>query len=228
MGSGSPGGFASPPAGSAGSCSVPVHIELTEMLRCPETHEEAFLVMSTGEMVGRMVRSGILGCPVCRREYPIVKGEVQFSAGAGAPLRDKNTQSLRGAPAPADPQTLQALLDLSGPGGYVVLVGSAARHAVGLSALMGGIHCVGIDAPADVEELPVLSLLACETMIPLRRAMARAVVVGRERASPPGLNEALRVLLPGRRLVIEDEGARPPAGVKQLAVGQGLWVGERG
>ncbi len=45
-----------------------MHIELTEMLRCPESHEEALLVMSTGEMLGRMVRTGILGCPVCRRE----------------------------------------------------------------------------------------------------------------------------------------------------------------
>src|SRR5438445_210043 len=137
MGSGSPGGFASPPAGSAGSCSVPVHIELTEMLRCPERHEEAFLVMSTGEMVGRMVRSGILGCPVCRKEYPIVKGIVNFSGGEGTPLRDKNTQSLRGVPSPPDAETLQALLDLSGPGGYVVLVGSAARHftlSVGVSS----------------------------------------------------------------------------------------------
>ena len=165
------------------------------MLRCPETHEEAFLVMSTGEMVGRMVRSGILGCPVCRKEYPIVKGIVNFSA--------------------------------RGPGGYVVLVGSAARHAVGLAGLMAGIHFVGIDAPADVEELPILSLLACETVIPLRRAMARAVVVGPERASPPWIGEAMRVLLRGRRLVIEDEDASAPAGLKQLAVGQGLWVGER-
>jgi len=205
-----------------------VHIELTEMLRCPERHEEAFLVMSTGEMVGRMVRSGILGCPVCRKEYPIVKGIVNFSGGEGTPLRDKNTQSLRGVPSPPDAETLQALLDLSGPGGYVVLVGSAARHAVALAGLMGGIHFVGIDAPPDVAELPVLSLLACETMIPLRRAMARAVVVGPERASPPWLSEALRVLLRGRRLVIEDEGATAPAGLKQLAVGQGLWVGERG
>src|SRR5439155_1503490 len=82
-----------------------------------------------------------------------------------------------------------------GSGGYVVLVGSAARHAVALAGLMGGIHFVGIDAPPDVAELPVLSLLACETMIPLRRAMARAVVVGPERASPPWLSEALRVLL---------------------------------
>jgi len=208
-----------------------VHIELTEMLRCPETHEEAFLVMSTGEMVGRMVRSGILGCPVCRKEYPIVKGVVNFSArgpGEGLPPRQKYAVASGDPPRSPDAQTLQALLDLSGPGGYVVLVGSAARHAVGLAGLMGGIHFVGIDAPADVEELPVLSLLACETMIPLRRAMARAVVVGPERASRAWLDEALRVLLRGRRLVIEDADATAPAGLKQLAVGQGLWVGERG
>src|SRR5204863_4107421 len=202
------------------------------MLRCPESHGEAFLVMSTGEMLGRMVRSGILGCPICRREFPIVKGIVNF---AGSGMRDAGCEPPADAthpasriPHPVDSETLQALLDLSGPGGYVVLVGSAARHAVELASLMGGIHFVGIDAPADVEELPVLSLLACATMIPLRRAMARAVVVGPERASPPWLNEALRVLLRGRRLVIEDEVASAPAGLKQLAVGQGLWVGERG
>jgi len=201
------------------------------MLRCPETHEEAFLVMSTGEMVGRMVRSGILGCPVCRKEYPIVKGVVNFSAsgpGAGPPPRKKYAFASGAPPRAPDAPTLQALLDLTGPGGYVVLVGSAARHAVGLAGLMGGIHFVGIDAPADVEELPILSLLACETVIPLRRAMARAVVVGPERASPAWLGEAMRVLLRGRRLVIEDEDASAPAGLKQLAVGQGLWVGERG
>src|SRR5213596_4102625 len=178
------------------------------MLRCPETHEEAFLVMSTGEMVGRMVRSGILGCPICRREYAIVRGVVNFSGpgtGEGLPPRQKYAVAAGAPPRSPDAQTLQALLDLSGPGGYVVLVGSAARHAVGLAGLMGGIHFVGINAPADVEELPVLSLLACETVIPLRGAIARGVVVGPEGTSPPWLGEGLRVLLPGRRLVIEDE-----------------------
>ncbi len=45
-----------------------MHIELTEMLRCPEAHELDVLVLSTGEMLGRMVRSGVVGCPRCRRE----------------------------------------------------------------------------------------------------------------------------------------------------------------
>jgi len=200
-----------------------VHIELTEMLRCPEAHEEGFLVMSTGEMLGRMVRSGMLGCPVCGKEYPIVRGVAHFSEkGKGAA---GNVQDDR-ATIP-DAATLQALLDLSGPGGYVLLLGSAARHAVGLAGLMGGIHFVGVNAPDDVEELPVLSLLACEAMIPLRQTVARAAVAGRDRLGARWLAEARRVLLPGRRLVIESESVTAPPGLTQLALGHGLFVGER-
>ena len=204
-----------------------MHIDLTEMLRCPEPHDEGFLVMSTGEMRGRMVRSGVLGCPVCGREFAILKGVVQFSgsreqAGPGTAAEDPAPRS----PLPAA-ETLQALLDLSGPGGYVVLLGSAARHAVGLAGLMGGIHFIGIDAPPDVEERPVLSLVACDTMIPLRRTMARAVVVGRDRAEPDWLAEAHRILLPGRRLVVERDDVTPPPGLTRVASGQGLLVAER-
>ena len=208
-----------------------MHIELTEMLRCPEPHEEGFLVLSTGEMVGRMVRSGILGCPKCGREYPIVKGVVRFSGGG---MRDARGVDSGAATHPAsrishpvEPQTLQALLDLSGPGGYVVLLGVAARRAVGLAGLMGGIHFVGVSAPDEMEELSVLSLLACETMIPLRQTVARAVVVGSDRVGAEWLVEARRVLLPGRRLVIESEQVAAPVGLTRLALGHGLFVGER-
>lgn len=208
-----------------------MHIELTEMLRCPESHGEAFLVMSTGEMLGRMVRSGILGCPICRREFPIVKGIVDFS---GREMRDTGCEPSADAtrpasriPHPVDSETLQALLDLSGPGGYIVLVGTAARHAVGLAGLMGGIHFVGINAPTDVEELPILSLLVCPGMIPLRQTIARGAVVGSDRLGSEWLAEARRVVLPGRRVVIEGEDVPVPVGLTRLAAGEGLFVGER-
>jgi uncharacterized protein YbaR (Trm112 family) len=198
-----------------------VHIELTEMLRCPEPHAETFLVLSTGTMLGRLVRSGVVACPACEREYPIVNGVVHFSGGAVAAAPPP-------VPPPApDGPTLQALLDLGGPGGYVVLLGRAARYAADLAGLMGGIHFVGVNAPADLDELPVLSLLRCEAMIPLRRAMARGVVVGSDRVAAPWLAEAQRVLLPGRRLVIEAETVTAPPGVTPLAAGRGLWVGEK-
>src|SRR2546422_155994 len=196
------------------------------MLRCPERHEEGFLVLSTGEMLGRMVRSGMLGCGVWGKESPMVRGGAHFSGGgmreAGSVPAGEPTHLASRISHPADVQTLQALLDLSGPGGYVLLLGSAAQHAVGLAGLMGGIHLVAVNAPDDVEELPVLSLLACETMIPLRQKVGRAAVVG-----PEWLAEARRVLLPGRRLVIESERVAPPAGLTQLALGHGLFVGER-
>jgi uncharacterized protein YbaR (Trm112 family) len=206
-----------------------MHIELTEMLRCPEPHPAAFLVMSTGEMLGRMVRSGVLGCPVCRREYPIRNGVVEFSGHApGARGAEARPLATGGARGPAvDPQTLQALLDLGGPGGYVVLVGAAARHAVGLAGLMAGIHFVGINPPGDIDELPMLSLLVCDAMIPLRDAMARAAVVGVDRVESGWLAEAQRVVLRGRRVVVEQAAVAWPAGLTALAAGEGLSVGER-
>jgi hypothetical protein len=170
-----------------------------------------------------------MGCPVCRREYPIRNGVVEFSGpGPAAPGADAPPLAARGTRAPAvAPHTLQALLDLGGPGGYVVLVGSATRHAVGLAGLMGGIHFVGINPPGDIDELPVLSLLVCDAMIPLRDAMARAAVVGPDRLGTPWLAEAQRIVLRGRRVVVEDAAVAWPAGLTPLAAGQGLSVGER-
>ncbi len=167
-----------------------------------------------------MVRSGIAGCSVCHREYVIKDGVVNFGAGP--------EPSATPYPAPrTDPATLQALLDLSGPGGYVVLLGAAARHAVGLAARMGGVHFIGVNAPPDVEELPVLSLVRAAAAIPLRQTIARGVVVGADVARAPWLVEARRVLLPGRRWVVESESVELPEGISKLAAGQGLSVGEK-
>jgi uncharacterized protein YbaR (Trm112 family) len=205
-----------------------MHIELTEMLRCTEDHREEYLVLSTSEMNGRMINLGVVGCPVCHREFEIIDGIVDFTEVITG---ERQQRSVRRTPVqpttPVDAQSLQALLDLSGSGGYVVLVGSAARHADSLASLMGGIHFVGINAPADIEELPVLSLLQTDQVIPLRGGMARGVVIGAELSRTPWVGEAARVLLHGRRLVVESEQPALPESVKQLAVGQGLWVGEK-
>jgi hypothetical protein len=142
-------------------------------------------------------------------------------------VADVETHPPSPVPRPHEPQTLQALLDLSGPGGFVVLLGSATRHAAGLAALMGGIHFVGVDAPAGVEESPVLSLLRSRNSIPLRPSMARGVVLGADRARPPWFEEALGILLRGRRLVIEGGIVPQLSGAKELASGDGLWVGEK-
>lgn len=202
-----------------------MHIELTEMLRCPEAHREEMLVLSTGEVRDRMVRSGLLGCPVCHREYPIARGVVNFRSSY-----ERVPKSAYVPPSPlpsADANDLQALLELSGPGGYVVLIGSAARQAARLAELMQGVHFVGVNAPPELEERPILSLLVASEKVPLRSAVARGVVVGADLATSPWLVEAHRVLLRGRRFVVENEEPELPIGLLKLASERGLWVGEK-
>src|SRR5437667_9438392 len=208
-----------------------MHIELTEMLRCPEPHREEMLVLSTGEVKDRMVRSGIIGCPVCHKEYPISRGIVNFRRSRER--ISKESSGPRPAYAPPSPlpsaeaTSLQALLELSGPGGYVVLVGAAARQAVRLSSMLEGIHFVGINPPPDLDEQPTLSLIYATEKVPLRTSVARGVVVGADLAPPPSLVEAHRVLLRGRRFVVENEEPELPIGLLKLAAENGLWVGEK-
>jgi hypothetical protein len=149
------------------------------------------------------------------------------SVTAERPSRKVRRTPAQASPVRVDAPSLQALLDLGGPGGYVVLLGSAARHAEGLAGVMGGIHFIGINAPPDVAELPVLSLLESERVIPLRTGVARGVVVGAELAHTPWVAEAVRVLLARRRVVIESDQPTPPPGVARLASGNGVWVGEK-
>jgi hypothetical protein len=106
-------------------------------------------------------------------------------------------------------------------------LGDAARYAIGLANLMAGIHFIGINAPHDMDELPILSLLRTKTVIPLRQSIARGVVVGRDVATSSWLVEAHRILLPGRRFVALHESPELPIGLEQLAVAKGLWVGEK-
>ena len=42
-----------------------MHIELTDHLRCPMSHDESFVVLLPDAMDGRLVTAGHLGCPVC-------------------------------------------------------------------------------------------------------------------------------------------------------------------
>jgi uncharacterized protein YbaR (Trm112 family) len=195
-------------------------IELSEFLRCPEPHAASYCVVAPDEMVGRTITRGLVGCPTCRREYPIADGVVRFGdAGPAGP------EGAAGAALP-DPEVVQALLGLGGPGGFVVLAGTATRLAGGLAERMGGVHFVGVDAPPDVGVSPTLSLLTHPEQIPLRAAMARGVMLGAEYATPPWIAEATRVLLDGLRLVVAREDVVAP-GLERLAAGRGLWVGQK-
>ncbi len=191
-------------------------IELADVLRCPQDHPEAYVVLTPEVMSERNVVTGIVGCPICRREYEIADGIVAFGE---APHSDPTE-------AVPEPAAVHALLGLSTPGGYAMLIGSATRLADALVDVIEGVHFVGVNPPPGVHPASQLSVLRSPMRIPLRAAAARGAVLGGEFVDDRWLRECVRVLIPGARLVVAQEIDDIP-GVRKLAVGHGLYVGER-
>ena len=199
-------------------------IELAGLLRCPGDHEHMPCVVAPDEMDGRRVVRGVVGCPVCKVEHTIMEGIVGFGEdpllGTGSRSDDLTVEEMPSADA------VQALLNLTGPGGYVALVGSGCRLAADLSEHTPGVHFIGVNHPPELCETENLSLLRSPKMIPLNDGSVRGVLLGREYIRGAWMDEAGRILAANGRLVaVVDELSAP--GVRQLVVGQGMWVGEK-
>ena len=81
-------------------------IELTDHLRCPAEHDEAYLVLLPEQMDGRLVREGSLGCPVCGAVVRVAEGVATFDATL--PSTGDTTLTA---------EAIAALLGLGGPRG---------------------------------------------------------------------------------------------------------------
>lgn len=198
-------------------------IELTEALRCPRDHAESYVVCVPADMDGRRVIRGILGCPVCQAEYPISEGVADFTAGQPSPGPRPPSPVL---PSRLTADAVRAFIDLRGPGGYVLLVGTAGRLGPALAEALERIHVVGVNPPPDAVPTAGFSVLRSPEGMPVKRRSMRAVVVGHDAAQGTWLDAALDTVLPGLRAVIEDEAAGP-SGFAELARGAGVVVGER-
>jgi uncharacterized protein YbaR (Trm112 family) len=192
-----------------------VFIELTDLLRCPEPHEEQFLVLLPDQMQGRSVRSGQLGCPVCHREYLIVDGVPVL--GMSAVVKQDRTTAIT-------PDAIAAFLGLAGPGGYVGVVGEPPGLDGGLVESLPGIHVAAVNPPEGTAELPMMSVVR-GGIIPLKSRSLRGVVLAEGYGDDPyWVGEAIRVVLPGLRIT----GAGPAPereDLEVLAAAGGWWVG---
>ncbi len=193
-------------------------IELTDHLRCPADHDEAFLVLLADRLEGRSVRSGTLGCPVCDRRFELRDG-VLDTGDAPPPA----ATSARGK---LTPEALAALAGLGGPGGYLVLGGPPAAAWREVAALMPGVGLVGVNPPVGVRDEEGISVLRGGRLA-LKSNSMRGVVLGTPfGAEAVWVAEAARVVLPGLRVV--GEGPDPPPDlVDVMASADGVWVGSR-
>ena len=191
-------------------------IELTDHLRCAEEHDEAFLVLLPDAVVQRSVLSGELGCPVCHRTWRVEQG-ILDSGGSPPPADEAST---------LDGASVAALTGLAGPGGFLVLVGSAAGQWREVQASLGDVSIAGVNGPASLADERGLSVVR-SARLPFKSGSMRGVVLGGAYGSDPAwVREAARVVLPGLRVV--GEGDEPAAGlVEVVASAGGWWVATR-
>ena len=191
-------------------------IELTDHLRCPEPHDEGYLVLLPDDVEQRAVRSGELGCPQCGRILHVRNGVLDLG---DAPEPAEGFTGLDGG-------ALTVLLGLSGPGGFLVLAGTAAGQWEEVARALPGVALVAVNPPAATGAAAGLSVIR-GAMMPLKRASMRgAVLGGTAGGEAQWVAEAARVVLPGLRVVGQGPTPSHP-GLDVVAEAGGWWVGVR-
>ena len=165
-------------------------------------------------MEGRWVRTGDLGCPVCGRTFQLKDGV--FDSGDAPPSAEAGSV--------LDADAITALVGLSGPGGYLTLVGAAGALWSEVAERNPGVALVAVSPPASVVDGPDISVIRSRRL-PLKTGSMRGVVLSSPFADDvTWVKEAARVVLSGLRVVGEGKG--PPSDIIELlASAEGVWVG---
>jgi uncharacterized protein YbaR (Trm112 family) len=196
-------------------------IELVESLRCPRAHDFTWLVASTLEMAGRDIRRGLLGCPTCGARYPIRDGVVDFRTRDGTtPIPDSGELAAPAGDAEAA-MRLAALLDLTTPGGFVVLAGEWTHLILALQASVDGVEIVALNPVVKLESGNGVSITRSDGSIPLRPGAARGIALDAAHASRA--REAALALKASGRLVAP-VSASLPSEMEELARDGAEWV----
>jgi hypothetical protein len=200
-----------------------VFIELIDLFRCINAHEDTWLVASFKTVSSRFVIDGTLGCPICSAKYHITAGVADFTAGAELPRRTAGQ-----AAATLEREELAtragAFLNATEPGATVVLGGRWASGAQELS-LIAESRVLALNAQSGVEESETVGLLLVGSAIPVAPGSALGVALD---ASFPAeiLASAVKAVRPGGRIVGPTE-TPPPAGLTVLAHDENYWVAEK-
>jgi hypothetical protein len=191
-------------------------VELIDRLRCPNPHEDSWLVATATRAVNRRILDGALGCPVCGAEFVIRGGEVWFGRS------EPETPALPSRPGEEGALRLAAMLDLDERGGLYVLDGAWTGGAPAMARTFPNARFVFVASPDGPGASAVLR--GTGDAIPLAAGGARGVAL--DRAMPALVDAAVRVLAAGGRLVAPAASAVPGT-ITVLARDATWWVGER-
>ena len=202
-----------------------MHSELVDTLRCLSVHEESWLVAAADETEGRHIMRGLLGCPVCHARYPIERGIADFSGGVHVPvaLDDDDISVSEDAAV-----KLAAMLDLTDPSGYVILVGSWARLGAALREVVP-VTVLAVNPHPDAAIGDGVSGVTTLDRIPVAASSARAIAFDAPGPADGTLLEigaALGAVRPGGR-VVAMTAVDAPDDVSVVARDAEHWVATR-
>jgi uncharacterized protein YbaR (Trm112 family) len=191
-----------------------MYILLTDALTCPRCGPGFGLLVQADRLEERRVVDGRLGCANCRETYPVRGGVAHLFPG---PATEANVPADPPTDDPEAPVKLAALMGLAGARGLVLLEGPGARHAGALGALVPEVEVVAVDdgsGPLPTME-PGVSRVKTGAALPFRDGTMRGVALTGG-AGDARLREALRVLAPGARLVVDPADAETAARLRAL------------
>src|SRR3954471_15561529 len=188
-------------------------IPLVDTLRCPNAHDETWLVASIERAEEREIKQGLLGCPSCYAEYPIVDGVVRFDDAERAPFV---------APDEREATRIAAALDLTDPRMTALLVGELGAHAPLIRALSPA-QLLLLTPPEGIVSGDGVSIVLTKGA-PLATASMDAIAIDAQ-VSEAVVARLAATLRGGRRML--GPVARPvPTFLKELVRDDDVWVAE--
>ena len=198
-------------------------IELIDLLRCINAHEDTWLVASFQTVSNRFVLEASLGCPSCSAQYLIHDGIADFSAGVAVP----SCEAERAAASHTREEHATragAYLEATEPGATIVLGGVWAYAAQELSE-MAEVRVLALNAPSEVKESQTVGLLRVGTEIPVAPGSVFGVAL--DAWFPAKLvASAVRAVRPGGRIV-GPVTIPAPAELAVLAHDDNYWVAQK-
>lgn len=192
-------------------------IPLVDLLRCPRSHDETWLVASIGRAVDRDIVSGTLGCPVCLAEYPIRDGIVVFddAAVAARPLAHGARED--------DAVRLAAALDLTDARMTALLHGAWGAYAPILRGLTPA-QLLLVNPPIGITSGDGVSIVRASGDAPVARGSIAGAAVDDDVG--PMFESLVSSLRPGGRMLGRIRLGIPP-GLAELARDEEVWVAQR-
>ncbi len=174
---------------------------LSDLLTCPRCGPTYGLVLLPDRLDGGRVVTGTLGCANCRERYGVIDGvaDLRVPGPAADPeaVCEGVADSVWAVPG-EEAVRLAAYLGLEDARGTILLAGPAAAFASDLMAVSGDIAVITLGPAAAT---PVASALRVSTVLPLRAGSLEGAALTGGYASL--VTEAVRVLAPGRQLLVE-------------------------